>query len=86
MAAHAADRLALWHRTFITPISLVPDQKAHFINDIMKNMADFYKVLHKPTVAYSPWVNGTVERLSRYILAAMVAMRGELKLWPHDYG
>lgn len=51
----------------------------------MKSMADTYNIQHKPTVAYSQWVNGTFERINRDIIAAMRAMLGELKLCPQDW-
>lgn len=36
-------------------------------------------------MAYSPWVNGTVERLNRDILAGVRALLGELGLAPHNW-
>lgn len=48
-------------------------------------MAKAYQIRHYPTVAYSPWVNGTIERLNRDILSALRAMLGELKLAPQDW-
>ena len=48
-------------------------------------MAQAHNIQHKPTVAYSPWVNGTLERLNRDILAAMRALLAELKLGPQDW-
>lgn len=84
-AAHAAEVLARWQRTFTTPVYWVSDQGAHFINELMSNMAEAHNIQHRPTVAYSPWVNGTVERLNRDILAALRAVLGELKLAPQDW-
>lgn len=82
---HAAETLARWQRTFTAPVYWISDQGAHFINALMKTMADTYNIQHKPTVAYSPWVNGTIERINRDILAAMRAMLAELKLGPQDW-
>lgn len=48
-------------------------------------MADAFNIQHKPTVAYSPCVNDTVERLNRDILAALRALIAELKLAPRDW-
>lgn len=84
-AAHAAETLSRWQRTFTAPVYWVSDQGAHFINAVMSDMADAFNIKHRPTVAYSPWVNGTVERLNRDILAALRAMLGELKLAPQDW-
>lgn len=52
----------------------------------MQAMDKAYQIRHYPTVAYSPWVNGTIERLNRDILSALRAMLGELKLAPQDWG
>lgn len=48
-------------------------------------MANTYKIQHRPTMAYSPWANGIVERLNRDVLAAMRAALGELKLGIQDW-
>jgi len=77
--------LARWNRTFTVPRYWVSDQGPHFINELMKELAAAHSIVHKPVVAYSPWVNGTVERLNRDILATMRAVLSELKLAPHDW-
>lgn len=84
-AEHTAETLTRWNRTFTVPVYWVSDQGSHFINETLLEMASTYKISHKPTVAYSPWSNGTVERLNRDVLRAMRAMLGELKLAPHDW-
>ncbi len=61
------------------------DQGSHFINKVLTQMAKDFNVTHKPTVAYAPWVNGSVERLNRDILAITRALLAELKLGPHDW-
>lgn len=48
-------------------------------------MAHTYNINNKPTMAYSPWVNGTVGRLNSDILASMRAMLDELKLGPQEW-
>lgn len=84
-AEHAAETLSRWQRTFTAPSYWVSDQGPHFINETLSTMAQSYNIQHKPTVAYSPWVNGTVERLNRDILTAMRALLAELKLGPQDW-
>lgn len=42
-------------------------------------------ITHNPTVAYSPWSNGTVERLNEGILSTLLSMLAELKLAPQDW-
>lgn len=51
----------------------------------MKAMADKYNIKHELTVACSPLVNGTINRLDRDILASLRAILGELKLGPQDW-
>lgn len=41
-----------------------------------------YHILHKPTVIYSPWANGTVESLMRTVLVALRSMMFDLILAP----
>lgn len=77
--------LSRWQHTFTVPLYWVSDQGAHFINDVMKTMSEAFNIQHHPTVADSPWVNGTVERLNRDILCVVRAMLGELKLAPQDW-
>lgn len=84
-ALHAAGVLARWQRTFTAPLYWVSDQGAHFVNALLQSMARDFNIQHKPTVAYSPWVNGTVERLNRDILAAMRSILAELKMAPQDW-
>lgn len=84
-AEHAAETLARWQRTFTAPCFWVSDQGPHFINEVLSTMANTFNIQHKPTVAYSPWVNGTVERLNRDILAALRSLLAELKLGPQDW-
>lgn len=51
----------------------------------MSDMATAFNIQHRPTVAYSPWVNGTVKRLKRDVRVALRAMLEELKLAPQDW-
>lgn len=47
-------------------------------------MAEKCKIVHKPTLAYAPWSNGTIERLNRDLIAAMRAVLAETKIPPID--
>lgn len=75
-ASHATGKLSRCRCTFPSPSYWISDQGAHFINDLLQAMADAYNMQHNPTVAYSQWVNNTVERLNIGILSAMRAMQG----------
>lgn len=84
-SANAASILTRWIRTFTAPEVWISDQGPHFINETLSSLASDYRILHQPTVAYSPWANGTVESLMRTILAALRALLFELKLAPQDW-
>lgn len=51
----------------------------------MTTIADAFNIQYHPTVSFELWVNGTVERLNRDILAAVRATLSELKLAPRDW-
>lgn len=84
-AEHAAACLARWTRTFSAPATWVSDQGGHFINETLRQLATVYNISHRPKIAYTPWTNGTVERLNRDIIAARRALIAELKLGPQDW-
>ena len=84
-AEHTAKVLAHWTRVFTTPNIWVSDQGSHFKNEVLENLAKTHRIRHNFSVAYSPWVNGTVESLMRSILSATRAMIAELKLAPQDW-
>lgn len=80
-AAHAAQILARWIRKVSPPEFWVSDQGSHFINYVIRLLADAYHLKHCPTVAYCPWANCTVERLSRDVLGVYLlnsAWRGRI--------
>ncbi len=53
-----------WIRTFTTMKYWVSDQGSQFLkNVVMKKLAQEHNIRDLFTVAYSPWVNGTVEKL-----------------------
>lgn len=83
-AEHAAETLSSLQRTFPAPIYWVSDQDPHFINKVLSNMASTFNIKYNPTVAYSPWVNGTIERFNRDIIAAFHSLLAELNLPPQD--
>jgi len=81
----ASNSLANWIRTF-TPMKFwVSDQGSHFKNSVMEHLAENHNIKHQFTVAYSPWVNGTVEICMRQIQDAYRCIQSELKLAPHDW-
>ena len=51
----------------------------------MKELADVHKIKHHFTVAYSPWINVTVESCMKHIQAANRCLQSVLKLGPPDW-
>ena len=81
----AAEALATWIATFGCPIWVVTDQGAHFKNRLLKDLTREMKVQHHFTTAYSPWANGTVERVCKEVLRATRALLSELRLPPTSW-
>lgn len=82
---HTAKELSRWIQTFTAMDCWVSDQGSHFKNMVLKGLAEDYKIRHHFTVAYSPWVNGTVENLMQHILACCQSLLSESKYAPQDW-
>lgn len=80
-----ASELARWIRVFTVMRYWISDQASYFKNQVMKHLADEHRVKHNFTVAYSPWVNGTVESCMKHIMSACRALQSELKMGPQDW-
>lgn len=84
-ATHAAQKLHRWIRVFSPMQMWISDQGSHFKNEILANLSSVYRITHQFTVAYSPWINGTVEICMKHIKAACAALRSELRLGPQNW-
>lgn len=84
-ADEAATALAKWISCFGTPVWLVTDQGSHFVNHTLKELTKEFRVQHHFTTAYSPWSNGSVERVCREVLCAFKSLLSEWKLAPNDW-
>lgn len=82
---HTAHELARWIQTFTAMDIWVSDQGSHFKNSVLKRLAEDFKIRHHFTVAYSPWVNGTVENLMQHILSCSQSLLSENKMAPQDW-
>lgn len=49
------------------------------------SISQHHSILHNLTIAFSPWLNGTVDSVTRSVLSATRAMLAELKLAPQDW-
>lgn len=64
---------------------IVSDQGSHFKNSLLRGIIEETHVKHHFTTAYSPWANGTVERVCREVLRACRSLCSEWKLAPRDW-
>lgn len=81
-AESAAETTVWWKRTFTAPEFRGSDQRLHFDNEKLGEMADVYQVKRKPTIASLTWVNGTVKQLNKDVLIALRAVIGDVELAP----
>ncbi|OWZ10597.1 hypothetical protein PHMEG_00016534 [Phytophthora megakarya] len=58
----------MWCARYGIPEVLVSDQGAHFRNEVMKHLGAHLKVEQVFSPVYTPWLNGTVERLNKDFL------------------
>ena len=81
----AVDALKMWIGSFGSMEWLVSDQGSHFKNEILQDLANVFRIGHHFTTAYSPWANGSVERVCREVIRACQALLGEWRLAPMDW-
>lgn len=81
----AAEALMTWIAAFGSMEWLISDQGSHFLNRLINDLMEEFHARHHFTTAYSPWANGTVERLCREVLRACRALCSEWKLAPKDW-
>ena len=84
-AASAAEALCVWIGVFGAMDWLVSDQGSHFKNTLIRELTDEVRTNHHFTTAYSPWANGSVERVCREVLRSCKALISEWKLSPKDW-
>ena len=62
-----ADALVDWNSRHSAAKIWISDNGSHFKNHIMERLAETYGVDHHYTAPYSPWANGSVERVNRVV-------------------
>ena len=67
----AAKHLLNWCKTMGVPRVWVSDTATHFKNRVIAQLSDALKVNHRFAVAYTPWSNGTCERMVREVVRAL---------------
>lgn len=86
-SAAAVSGLLDWYSRFgfLASTIWVSDNGSHFKNEVMSELSRRMKVKHEFTLAHSPWINGSVERINRDILQVLKAMVLEYKLSFRDW-
>ncbi|POM77265.1 Hypothetical protein PHPALM_5378 [Phytophthora palmivora] len=74
-----------WHSRFGAPPMWVSDNGSHFKNEVVAELSRRLKSQQHFTLAYSPWINGSVERVNRDILQVLRAMLLEYKISTKDW-
>ncbi|GMF41585.1 unnamed protein product [Phytophthora fragariaefolia] len=81
----AAEALTLWYARYGMPDTLQFDQGTHFRNEMLKNLSARLKIELSFSPVYSPWLNGTVERLNKDVLQVFRALLMEYSLDQHEW-
>lgn len=81
----AADALSTWIGSFGSVEWLISDQGSHFKSELLRTLTADTHTQHHFTTAYSPWANGTVERVCREVLRTCRALLSEWQLAERDW-
>ena len=81
----AAEAILSWIASFGAVEWFISDQGSHFKNKLIAQITTELEARHHFTTAYTPWANGTVERVCREVLRAAKALCSEWKLSPKDW-
>ncbi|KAF1314579.1 hypothetical protein FI667_g16581, partial [Globisporangium splendens] len=75
----AAEAVLDWYKRFGMPGMWMSDNGSHFKNQLMEELSQRFRVNHEFVPVYTPWINGTVERVNRDILQVLRVMLLELQ-------
>ncbi|GMF42754.1 unnamed protein product [Phytophthora fragariaefolia] len=81
----AADAIMDWHSRFGTPRDWISDPGTHFKNDVINKLCAQLKCTQIFSPTYSPWINGSVERVNRDILQVLRVLILDYKLNHRDW-
>ncbi|RAW21597.1 hypothetical protein PC110_g21961 [Phytophthora cactorum] len=70
----AVESLLEWYKRFGCPETLMSDQGTHFRKHMVGLLCSRLKIEQNFSPVYSPWLNGTVERLNKDVLQVMRAL------------
>ena len=82
----AVAALLLWFSLFGLPRLIVTDMGSHFVNQVLKSLTLQLRIDHKIIESGLSWVNGSIERLNREVLAVARTLLSEFQIshteWP----
>ncbi|OWZ09958.1 hypothetical protein PHMEG_00017261 [Phytophthora megakarya] len=84
-SAVATTAILDWHSRFGAPPVWVSDNGSHFKNEVVAELSRRLKSHQIFTIAYSPWINGSVERVNRDVLQVLRAMILDYKISTKDW-
>ncbi|KAJ0400435.1 hypothetical protein ATCC90586_006519 [Pythium insidiosum] len=84
-SAVTAEAILDWHSRFGAPSLWISDQGSHFKNQVVAEVARRLGCQQNFVLAYSPWINGSIERLNRDIVQVLRAMCLEAKVDIQDW-
>ncbi|GMF56816.1 unnamed protein product [Phytophthora fragariaefolia] len=84
-SAVAVEAILAWHSRFGIPPLWISDQGSHFKNAVVAEVCRRLKSRQDFTLAYSPWINGSIERANRDIIQVLRALCLEYKVDTHDW-
>lgn len=79
-AATVAKAILDWNSRFGMPKLLISATAAHFKNQLLEELCHKTQMTQSFTLAYCPWINGSIERLNRDILQVLRVMLLEYKV------
>eukprot|EP00924_Labyrinthula_sp_SR-Ha-C_P005164 maker-scaffold_1-snap-gene-23.21-mRNA-1 protein AED:0.25 eAED:0.25 QI:0/0/0/0.5/1/1/2/0/290 len=72
-AAVVVRALVMWKELIGLPpmVTLVSDNGSHFNNEILRQFESRFPAEHKFSMVYSPWSNGSIEVMNRFVLRVL---------------
>jgi hypothetical protein len=81
----AVEAMLDWYSRYGPPHTWISDNGSHFTSEVINELCKRLKCKQSFTIAYSPWINGSIERLNRDVLTVLRALLLEYKLHTHDW-
>ncbi|POM77826.1 Hypothetical protein PHPALM_4727 [Phytophthora palmivora] len=81
----AATAILDWYSRYGVPGLWISDSGSHFTSKVIAELSKRLKGRQEFILAYTPWKNGSVERVNRDILQVLKALALEYKVSVHDW-